>query len=50
MITMPQRKKEPVLHRITGERSDHARIFNYQKCAHGLTSLEGLNVAPMFVG
>jgi hypothetical protein len=45
-----QQAKAAVLHRITEERSGHERIFNYQKFAHVLISLDWLNVVPMLIG
>jgi hypothetical protein len=50
MITAFQQTKAAVLHRITEERSGHERIFNYQKFAHVLISLEWLHVVPMVIG
>jgi hypothetical protein len=48
--TTSQKKKAPVLHRITGDRSAHERFFCNQKKAHVLISLEWLNAVPVLIG
>jgi hypothetical protein len=50
MTMMFQQQATPLLHRITEERSGHERIFNYQKFAHVLISLNWLNGVPMVIG